>query len=154
MTDFDSPGMKTQRLVRFIGSRVASLAVATAFFLTALPSVVYGQQFVYVLRDSNAIAAYNLNPLTGALTSVPGSPSAVRFGAMALAVDRSGRFVYVANGGFNVSVYAINLLNGSLAEIAGSPFATDSAPTSLAVDSAGRFVYVGQLRGISAFAVD
>jgi hypothetical protein len=35
-----------QKLVRLAGSRVASRVVATALFLSTLPSVAYGQQLV------------------------------------------------------------------------------------------------------------
>src|SRR5215510_11711277 len=118
--------MKQQRFVRRImGSRVASLGVATALFLVTLPSIVYGQQFVYVAGPTaNAVAALNLNVGTGALTQVPGSPFAAGVAPLAVAVDRAGRYVYVANSGSNsVSAYAINAFNGALSPIFGSPFA-------------------------------
>src|SRR5262245_57450335 len=96
------------------GARAASLVAAFALALIGLPSTTYAQQFVYVAgAESNAVAGFNLNIFTGALTPIPGSPFSTGLTPFAVAVDQAGRFAYVANVGSNsVSAFAINPFNG------------------------------------------
>ena len=92
---------------------------------------------------SGNVSAYAINPLTGALTAVPGSPFSAGSGAIAVTVDPSSRFAYVANWfGDSVSAYTINPANGSLTPITGSPFSAGLQPFALTVDTAGNFLYV------------
>ena len=55
-------------------------------------------QFAYVTNfsDSN-VSAYTIDPATGALTAIPGSPFSAGADPVSVAVDPSGKFVYVAN---------------------------------------------------------
>jgi DNA-binding beta-propeller fold protein YncE len=55
-------------------------------------------KFVYVAnqRGSN-VSAYTINPSTGALAAVSGSPFAAGSTAEGVAVDPMGKFLYVAN---------------------------------------------------------
>src|SRR5262245_48006488 len=103
--------MKPKRFVpRIMGSRVASLVVATALFLTALPSTAHAQEFVYVAGWPNSIAGFNLHVATGALTPIPGSPLTIASAPVATAVDRAGRYLYVLHTGPNsVSAYRIKI---------------------------------------------
>ena len=58
------------------------------------------------------ISAFVLNPTTGALTPVPGSPFNERLDPYALAVDPAGKFLFVANNSTSdVSVFAINQMS-------------------------------------------
>jgi 6-phosphogluconolactonase (cycloisomerase 2 family) len=113
-------------------------------------------RFVYVanvgsgVADPGTVSAYTMNPTTGALSAVAGSPFAAGGGPDAVVVDPTGRFLYVANYGFpgsgTVSAYTINPATGVLAAVSGSPFPSGgSGSDSVTVDSSGRFVYVTNL---------
>src|SRR6516225_7083650 len=91
-------------------------------------------EFVYVANaNSNNVSGYTLNPTTGALTPISGSPFAAGSGPFSVAVDPTGKFAYVANEtSNNVSGYTINPTTGALTAIAGSPFVAGSVPASVA----------------------
>jgi 6-phosphogluconolactonase len=78
---------------------------------------------VYVANYfDNTVSEYTINPTTGAVTPIPGSPLAVSQPGFA-AVDPSGAFVYVPNSADpSISGYTINAASGALTPIAGSPF--------------------------------
>ena len=97
-----------------------------------LPS---GQIFAYVANQgSNDISAYTVNPTTGALTSIAGSPFPagtnpflVQFAF--LGIPPSPKFAYVANqGSDDISAYTIDATTGVLTPVAGSPFAAGLTP--------------------------
>jgi YVTN family beta-propeller protein len=120
------------------------LALAIALSLFAAP---LRAQFAYVANfGSNNVSGYTINPSTGALTAIAGSPFLAGSGPFSVAVDPSGKFAYVANNDSNnVSGYTINPSTGALAPMAGSPlpgFPAGAAPISVAVDPTGKFVYV------------
>jgi len=48
---------------------------------------------------SNNVSAYTVDPATGKLGAVAGSPFDDVFGSVSVAADPSGRFLYVANNG-------------------------------------------------------
>jgi len=92
-------------------------------------------KFVFVVNNlSDDLSTYTINPSTGGLTALSGSPFATGSGPVSVAVDRSGAFAYVANADSNnVSAYAIHPTTGVLTEISGSPFAAGTNPQSVAV---------------------
>ena len=104
-------------------------------------------QFVYTADEStHMISAFVLNPTTGALTPVPGSPFNERLDPYALAVDPAGKFLFVANNSTSdVSVFAINQMSGALTEAPNSPYAGGMGfnPTVLTTDVSGKFLFVG-----------
>src|SRR5215471_17705175 len=83
--------------------------------------------------DSNSVSAFSINPVTGVLTSVPGSPfptggiaSSV---GMSLTTTPDDNFLIVANGAdVTISVFRI-AANGGLTAVAGSPFASGAGAT-------------------------
>jgi 6-phosphogluconolactonase (cycloisomerase 2 family) len=91
--------------------------------------------FLYVSNaGADTVSAYAINPGSGALTHVKGSPFATGSVPSALAVDPTGSFAYVANAGSNnISAYTIDQASGALTPVAGSPFATGSSPVSIVV---------------------
>ena len=90
----------------------------------------------------NNVSGYKINPSTGALTPIAGSPFAAGKVPISVAVHPSGRFVYVGNAGSaNVSGYTSSPITGKLTPIAGSPF-VGVEPDKVAVDPSGKFVYV------------
>jgi 6-phosphogluconolactonase len=112
-------------------------------------------RFVYVAAGD--VLAYRIDPLTGRLTPLPGSPFPAGIGATSLAVDPLDRFVYVTNQSSNsVSGLTINSATGALTLISGSPFAAGTAPQSIAIDPLGRYVYVANQGSdnVSGYLID
>jgi len=95
------------------------------------------------LGTGGYVSAFRIDPTTGALTPIPGSPFPAGSVPISVAVDPLGKFAYVANELDNtVSAYSIDSETGALARIPGSPFATGIYPLSVAVDPSGKFAYV------------
>ena len=95
-----------------------------------------GKRYVFVAdQGSNDVAAFTVDPTTGALTAVPGSPFAAGTDPQAMAVFL-GSSLFVANAGSdNVSVYPIDPNTGALG--APSTAATAKSPTSIVIDPEG-----------------
>jgi DNA-binding beta-propeller fold protein YncE len=96
-------------------------------------------EFAYVLTDDSSILGYRINPNTGALTAIAGSPFAGGKGASSVTVDPRGKFVYVANLGNSVSAYAINPTTGILTLVVDSPFTEVGNPVFVPVHPSGKF---------------
>jgi 6-phosphogluconolactonase len=113
--------------------------------------------FVYV-GSENSVSAYAIDPTSGLLTPLTGSPFAAGGGyADELAIEPTGRFLYTTNTTTNnVSAFAIDATTGSLTPTPGSPFPTGDAPTAIAVDPLSRYVFVGSLLSadVSVFSSD
>lgn len=118
-------------------------------------------KFVYVANSGNGgaghVSAYAINPTTGALQPVPGSPFAAGLTPYSVSVDPAGKFVYVANADSNnVSAFVINPTTGALVAVSGSPFTAGAVPFSVAIDPAGKFAYVPNADSIyvSAYSIN
>jgi 6-phosphogluconolactonase len=112
------------------------------------------KRYVYVGNEgSNDVSAFAVNPTTGALTEVPGSPFPAGTDPQGMALY--GPNLFVANAGSdNVSAYTIDLSTGALTAQPGSPVAVGKSPTSIVVDSENGIVFVANHGGsndISAF---
>jgi 6-phosphogluconolactonase len=107
--------------------------------------VTFAPQFVFVANSgSNNVSAYTINPTSGALAAVSGSPFAAGTNPMSVSTDFPGRFAYVANNGSNnVSGFSINQTTGVLSPMTGSPFAVGTGPASVLVEPSSEFVYSG-----------
>ncbi len=111
--------------------------------------------------QTGAVSAYTINPNTGALAVVAGSPfAAANWGPVGgVAVDPKGRFAYAVNQGDAVtpgpvSAYTIDRSSGALAHV-GTDVLAGPGPDSVAVDPTGRFAYVTNQGGnVSAFTID
>jgi 6-phosphogluconolactonase len=108
-------------------------------------------------EGSNDISAFAVNPVTGALTAVPGSPFAAGTDPQAMAFY--GGYLFVTNAGSDdVSAYTIDTDTGAVA--VPSTTATGKGPTSIAVISNQfdyQFVFVANHGGsndISVFSFD
>jgi len=86
--------------------------------------------YLYVLNQGdNTISGYAINPTSGALTPLTGSPFAIAggsSGAAQLAVDPSGKYVYVVSQSYNGSVggvtqFSINATTGALTQVTATP---------------------------------
>src|SRR5215831_16244303 len=110
--------------------------------------------FLYVGNSgSNSVSAFAIDPVTGILTAVPGSPFATGGvddgNGMSLTTTPDDRFLIVANGSsMTISVFSI-AANGALTPVAGSPFASGAAGllTSAKVPSDGKFLAVTSAPG-------
>jgi hypothetical protein len=72
-------------------------------------------KFVYVANEGGNVSGYTINPTTGALAAIPGSPFPSAGGSNSEAVDPAGKFTYVANTFSNdVSAYTIDAVGGAL----------------------------------------
>lgn len=99
-------------------------------------------RFVYVATRADktfasTISGYAIDPATGVLSPLPGSPFPAPESAAALAVDPLGRYLYLT-ANTALTAYAIDAATGALAPI-GTPVVGQGR---VAVDPAGRFVYV------------
>jgi 6-phosphogluconolactonase (cycloisomerase 2 family) len=100
-----------------------------AGFTTVSVAVDPSGRFVYAANYGNGsrasfdVAAFTLNPNTGGLMAITGSPFATGAMPRSVTVEASGNFVYVANTGDNdVSAYTIDQASGALTANPAGPF--------------------------------
>ncbi len=86
------------------------------------------------------VSGYSLDPTSGHLTAVPGSPFSVGEGSTPVAIKGSNQVAIDATG--------------ALTAAPGSPFDTGAAANGVVVDLTGSFVYVASGNHISGFAID
>jgi 6-phosphogluconolactonase len=83
--------------------------------------------------DPGKVYGYVIDPNTGALAPVPGSPFASAGGAISVAMDPLGTSVYAGIRYMGaVSGYAVDKKTGSLTPMPGSPFPAGTASASIA----------------------
>jgi 6-phosphogluconolactonase (cycloisomerase 2 family) len=103
-----------------------------------------GYRFATKLGEDGAVAAFSIDPSSGALTAIPGSPFSVRGAPYSVAIDASGRFLIVSGSEATVAhcldVLSIDPGTGALASLPGSPFVGCGA---VAADPSEPFVYAG-----------
>ena len=124
-------------------------ASAQGGFVEATPS----GKFLYSSGSGDGFA---IDPNSGVLTAIAGSPFPLRGGR--IAIDAAGRFLYtsyVGNPG-SVAGFTINNSTGALTAIPGSPFTGGNGGNAgLAIDPGVKFLYVGNAGGgISVFGID
>jgi 6-phosphogluconolactonase len=98
--------------------------------------------------DGNGIFAYTIDPITGALTPVSGSPfspNVLHPGPFSAAtVDPNGKFVYMTAGS-NAYAFVINPTTGALSPAVGNLVGTGTGLlTSVAIELRGKFAYIGE----------
>lgn len=105
---------------------------------------------LYVTNDglnSNSVSGFDVNPVTGSLSLIPGSPFATGGSAtgtgISLDCTPNGNFLIAANGGSSdITVFSI-AANGALTTVAGSPFAAGGlSPDGIKVAANGQFLSV------------
>jgi 6-phosphogluconolactonase len=100
-------------------------------------------QFLYVIsHGSDQVYAFVINPTTGALTAVAGSPFATGQQPQSMVFDATGAYLYVSNiKDDSVSGFVLNASTGALTQLgAALKLNTGSNPAQLA--RAGNFLYV------------
>jgi 6-phosphogluconolactonase (cycloisomerase 2 family) len=104
-----------------------------------------GHDELFVLdQTDNQVEVFSINPVSGQLTPVAGSPFALPLNAAPsdFLLDGARARLFVANTGLNsISVFSV-AGNGALTPVAGSPFAlTGQQPVSLALEPNEGFLY-------------
>jgi 6-phosphogluconolactonase len=152
------PDTLTLRAVAYRAGWTTS-SVTSALYTIEPPEPVY-KQYAYIANsESHTISAFTIDPVTGTLTAVEGSPFAVGgTHPWSVAVHPSGEFLYVLNYlSRDISILSIDAATGALAATSGSPCQSGGAyPAWIAIEPAGKYVYVADsaMNGISAFAVN
>jgi 6-phosphogluconolactonase (cycloisomerase 2 family) len=115
------------------------------FFAANRVTVSTAGRFLYASNAaSGSVTGFSINPATGFLTPVPGSPFLVdAFGSVqgySLAVTPNNKFLYCANDAFGtLSVFSIGG-NGSLTPVPGSLIILGQQPDGIKVSPDGRFL--------------
>lgn len=107
--------------------------------------------------QTSGIAAMTIDPSTGTLSWVPGSPFSAGIGFAHIAMNPLGSFLYaITSTDNNVYALAINQQSGILTPVSGSPFPAGRVPLALAFDPLGQFLMVGNSADstISVFLVN
>jgi 6-phosphogluconolactonase (cycloisomerase 2 family) len=102
------------------------------------------------------VAVFDIDPITGALTAVSGSPFATGGGlSFGVLTNAEGTRLFVANyGGTNVGVLDI-ASDGTLTPITGSPFTTPFSTDTLALSKDETFLYVNSYgASYAGFSID
>lgn len=148
-----SNGVLTQL---FPGSPVFSGSGASGLAVDA------GERFLYVANfsapnpapDQNQgnISGFTIDPNTGGLTLIPGSPFAPVNGAnpSAITVDPGGKFVYATTSGSSYSIWCFAIStsgNGELTPVANSPFSQTAGNLFALIDPSGNYLYIGSGSG-------
>src|SRR5438445_2812210 len=101
------------------------------------------------------LSAYGIDPVTGVLTVIGGTPFAAAVFPEGVTVHPTGSFVYVANAG-EVSAFSVDPVSGFLTRIPGSPFLAGSGPNDVGIDPSVQYVYVANVASadVSGFTID
>jgi 6-phosphogluconolactonase (cycloisomerase 2 family) len=135
----------------------ASSAPAGIANVTALVLAPSGR-YVYAVSTDVGLAAFSIQPETGALQAVPGTPFASSGrGSFTLAIHPSGKFLYSSEFAFDGSGGSVWL--HTIDAATGEPRYTAAFRSDLggdvAIDPAGRFLYHSTWRGsIWGYAID
>jgi 6-phosphogluconolactonase (cycloisomerase 2 family) len=87
---------------------------------------------------TGTLAAFRIDPDSGALDPAPGSPYDAGPTPYSVAVDPQGRFVYVPSDGAGVTVFSVDAVTGILTPVAGSPFPLQAVQPEVIVTSSPR----------------
>lgn len=94
------------------------------------------------------LAAFSIDPATGALSAVPEGPVSISTNIPSMSIDPTGKFLYASYEADNeVAAFLIDATSGALTAVPGSPFAVGGSATTIvtriAVDASGKFLIVG-----------
>lgn len=117
-------------------------------------------KFLYT-ATSAGVSAFVVDPNTGVLSSVAGSPFTDGSDLREAAIDPLDNFLFAISNNTNlntISVFAINSSSGALTAIAGSPFQmpVNGTAYSIVADPSGKFLYVSfpQTEQIAAWSIN
>ena len=121
-----------------ISANSGTLAGTTSVTVTRqTPSFLYAANL-----GANTISGFTVNPTTGALIPISGSPFPTPTGDTSIAASRDFRFLYAADFGLNqISAFSVNS-DGSLSPLLGTPFPVGNGPVSVVTHPTADFLYV------------
>jgi len=131
------------------------------FFASNRITTAVVKNFLYCANSgSNTVSAFSINPATGFLAAVPGSPFATGGVAdgvgMSLTATPDDKFLIAANGAsMTITVFSV-AANGALSQVPGSPFPSGAAGplASAKVTSDAKFLAVTSAPGnVSVFSI-
>jgi 6-phosphogluconolactonase len=105
---------------------------------------------------TSSISAFVVNPASGALTPVSGSPFSSPTGDTSIAVSRDFKFLYAADFGLNqISAFSVNS-DGSLSPLLGTPFPAGNGPVSVVTHPNADFLYASNQGSgeVTVFVID
>ncbi|HEY4677170.1 MAG TPA: beta-propeller fold lactonase family protein [Candidatus Angelobacter sp.] len=119
------------------------------------------KSFLYAANaGSGTISAFAIDPRTGILTAVPGSPFTVApanaGNTFSLTANPGGRFLFAVDES-STFIRTFNIAaNGALTEATGSPFDSGAFPEGLKVTANGKFLLVGlkSMDAVGVYAID
>jgi 6-phosphogluconolactonase (cycloisomerase 2 family) len=114
-------------------------------------------RFIYVVGGTHDIFAYAIDPVSGRLAHVAGSPFRISAVATAISVDPAAKFAYaVCLDSSNIAAFAIDASTGALTAVPGSPYPSAGGPSRMAFEPSGRFAYVVNYSAetVTIFSVD
>ena len=101
------------------------------------------------------ISGFNIDPTTGALTPISGSPfiSTNGVGPSALVIDPQGELLYAVTPGtsFSIWCFSIDENNGQLVAEPDSPFSVPAGGLFALFDPSGNYLYVGSNTAINGY---
>jgi 6-phosphogluconolactonase (cycloisomerase 2 family) len=127
---------------------VAGSPFASGLGVSAL-AVDKNEKYIYAANTgANTVSGFAINPTSGALTPLQGSPysSTAGTGPSAIAIDPANSIVYLTTQGSSFSIWAfsINSTSGVLTPVIGSPFNLLAAgDLFLEMEPKGTYFYVG-----------
>jgi 6-phosphogluconolactonase len=133
----------TGALTPVVGSPFAAGGNPHSLALTPFTPWDYGAVFLYTANfdgTSSTISGFSVDPDTGALTALSGSPFAVSVSNY-IGTDLTGTYLYVTTGA-GVVGYSIDA-TGLLTALTGYPVASGANAYSVTVDPSNQFLYVG-----------
>lgn len=137
---------------------LSSVVCSALLGVGACDVAVAGSEFFYTLHNNQALRGWAINPATGALTPVAGSPWIVPEYPFRLGMGKgpAGRFLYPVTPDSNVTVgFAVDPKTGALTRVPGSPFPFPPAGVAMTVHPNGKFAYMNAIAyDISPYKVD
>ncbi|MFV2057879.1 MAG: beta-propeller fold lactonase family protein [Thiohalomonadales bacterium] len=124
----------------------------------ALVSIHPSQKYLYTAsRTVDTIRAYRIDPVSGTLTEIDGSPFDSKLRSPFYGdFHPSGKFFYLAGRGGGVGAYKIDLETGKVSDVDGQPFKSGERTRSLRVHPTGKYLYTTNAysNDISAYRIN
>lgn len=133
--------------------------------LMSMPLVDPSGRFLYIADmgdggSSGAVSGYTIDPVTGLLIHMPGSPFSINLGFVAsIAIHPNGQFLYASDADGLVSGFRIDQSTGALLPLPFPPAVAGSYTEGLTMDPFGRFLYAynenpGVGANVSAYTIE
>jgi 6-phosphogluconolactonase (cycloisomerase 2 family) len=125
----------------------AIFALILSSFCSPLAAQTAQPAFLFLLEGkgvpTGTIHVFSVNPSTGAIIEVSGSPFNAGLIPEHLALDRTARFLYVINQqSQDITAFSVDASTGALTQLPGSPSLIGNQPEAMGIDPTGRFLYV------------